>query len=39
MDFAIPEQMQRFLQELDRFIEAEIRPLEEAHPELFDHRR
>jgi alkylation response protein AidB-like acyl-CoA dehydrogenase len=39
MDFAIPEHMQRFLRELDAFIEREIKPLEEAHPELFDHRR
>jgi alkylation response protein AidB-like acyl-CoA dehydrogenase len=39
MDFAIPEHMQRFLRELDQFVEREIKPLEDAHPELFDHRR
>jgi acyl-CoA dehydrogenase len=39
MDFAIPEPIRRKLAELDAFIEAEILPLEAAHPEYFDHRR
>lgn len=39
MDFAIPEEIRRTLDELDAFIEAEIRPLEREHPQYFDHRR
>src|SRR5918997_5165134 len=35
----IPENVQQLLADLDEFIEREIRPLEEANPELFDHRR
>jgi alkylation response protein AidB-like acyl-CoA dehydrogenase len=39
MDFAIPSEIQRYLAELDAFIEREIRPLERDHPQYFDHRR
>ena len=41
MDFAIPEELQAFLNEVDTFIEAEIKPLEQADDNIrfFDHRR
>lgn len=39
MDMSIPEDVVAFLADLDRFIDAEIRPIEEANPEYFDHRR
>lgn len=41
MDFAIPEELQAFLNEVDAFIEAEIKPLEQADDNIrfFDHRR
>ena len=41
MDFTVPEQVQQVLQDLDAFIEAEIRPLEDEHDNVrfFDHRR
>lgn len=41
MDFEIPQDLQAYLDELDRFIEAEIKPLEEENDNLrfFDHRR
>ncbi|OHD06168.1 acyl-CoA dehydrogenase family protein [Sphingopyxis sp. RIFCSPHIGHO2_12_FULL_65_19] len=41
MDFAVPADLQAYLDELDAFIEAEIRPLEEADDNIrfFDHRR
>ncbi|PCG15500.1 MULTISPECIES: acyl-CoA dehydrogenase family protein [Sphingomonas] len=41
MDFALPPELKEYLAELDRFIEAEIRPLEEADDNVrfFDHRR
>jgi alkylation response protein AidB-like acyl-CoA dehydrogenase len=39
MDFAIPTEIQEYLAELDGFIEREIRPLEAANPQYFDHRR
>src|SRR5215467_8221771 len=41
MDFALPEDLQRYLAELDEFIESEIRPLEEQDDNIrfFDHRR
>lgn len=41
MDFALPPELKDYLAELDRFIEAEIRPLEEADDNVrfFDHRR
>jgi alkylation response protein AidB-like acyl-CoA dehydrogenase len=39
MDFAIPPDIQAKLEELDRFIEREIVPLEREHIQFFDHRR
>ena len=41
MDFAVPADLQAYLDELDAFIEAEIRPLERADDNIrfFDHRR
>lgn len=41
MDFEIPPDLQTYLDELDRFIEAEIKPLEEEDDNVrfFDHRR
>src|SRR5499426_3285674 len=39
MDFAIPDEIQRKLAELDAFIEREIGPLEREHVQYFDHRR
>src|SRR5262245_38594286 len=39
MDFSIPAEIQRKLDELDAFIEREIAPLEREHIQYFDHRR
>ena len=39
MDFTIPADIQRKLQDLDEFIEREIKPLEREHMQFFDHRR
>ena len=41
MDFALPEDLQQYLAELDEFIAREIRPLEEQDDNIrfFDHRR
>jgi acyl-CoA dehydrogenase len=41
MDFDIPQDLQDYLAELDRFIEAEIKPLERQDDNIrfFDHRR
>ncbi|MBV9088936.1 MAG: acyl-CoA dehydrogenase family protein [Mycobacteriaceae bacterium] len=39
MDFTLPEHLPRLLDEMDAFIEAEIRPLEREHIQYFDHRR
>ena len=41
MNFDIPEKLQSYLDELDQFIEQEIKPLEEANDNIrfFDHRR
>jgi alkylation response protein AidB-like acyl-CoA dehydrogenase len=41
MDFSIPADLPAYLDELDAFIEAEIKPLEEADDNIrfFDHRR
>ncbi len=41
MDFALPEDLTAYLAELDRFIDAEIKPLEHADDNIrfFDHRR
>jgi alkylation response protein AidB-like acyl-CoA dehydrogenase len=35
----IPPDVERLLAEIDRFIDAELTPLEQANPDLFDHRR
>ena len=39
MDFEIPPEIARKLEELDDFIAREIAPLEAEHPQYFDHRR
>src|SRR5256884_9834622 len=41
MNFEIPEALKQYLATLDRFIETEIRPLEQADDNIrfFDHRR
>jgi acyl-CoA dehydrogenase len=41
MDFALPEDLAAYLDELDRFIEAEIMPLQNSGDNMrfFDHRR
>jgi alkylation response protein AidB-like acyl-CoA dehydrogenase len=39
MDFDIPAEVTAYLAELDAFIAREIKPLEDAHPQYFDHRR
>jgi len=41
VDFTLPEELQRYLAELDEFIEAEIKPLEARDDNIrfFDHRR
>jgi acyl-CoA dehydrogenase len=41
MDFNIPKELQDYLDELDRFIEAEIKPLQaqDDNDRFFDHRR
>src|SRR3712207_880814 len=41
MDFELPAELEAYIAELDRFIEAEIRPLEQADDNIrfFDHRR
>jgi len=41
LDFDLPQDLQDYLDELDRFIEAEIKPLEEENDNIrfFDHRR
>src|SRR5689334_19795493 len=39
MDFDIPPELQDTLATLDAFIAAEIKPLEDANPQFFDHRR
>ena len=39
MDFEIPEEIGRYLAELDDFIEREIAPLEAENLQYFDHRR
>lgn len=41
MDFELPTELTEYLQELDAFIEAEIKPLEQADDNIrfFDHRR
>ena len=41
MDFEIPQDIAAFLEEVDRFIDDKIRPLEETDDNIrfFDHRR
>jgi acyl-CoA dehydrogenase len=41
MDFDVPQDLKDYLDELDRFIEGEIKPLEQADDNIryFDHRR
>jgi acyl-CoA dehydrogenase len=39
MDLDIPEDVTTFVVALDAFIDAKIKPIEEANPEYFDHRR
>ena len=41
MDFTLPHELTCFLDELDRFIESEIKPLEQQDDNIrfFDHRR
>jgi acyl-CoA dehydrogenase len=39
MDFHLPPHLPALLQDLDRFIEAEIKPLERANIQFFDKRR
>ena len=41
MDFGLPKELVDYLKELDAFIEAEIKPLEEENDNVrfFDHRR
>ena len=41
MDFDVPADIQRYLAELDDFIEREIKPLERENDNIrfFDHRR
>lgn len=39
MDFEIPAALQKTMADIDAFIERELVPLEQAHPEFFDYRR
>jgi acyl-CoA dehydrogenase len=39
MDWSIPEDVTTFIAELDDFIDTRIKPIEEANPQYFDHRR
>lgn len=39
MDWSIPEDVTRFMADLDDFIDSQIKPIEAANPEYFDHRR
>jgi acyl-CoA dehydrogenase len=39
MEGHIPEKFEPLIKEIDEFIETEIRPLEEEHPQFFDYRR
>lgn len=39
MEWSIPAEVDKFVEDLDVFIGAEIKPLQAEHPELFDHRR
>jgi acyl-CoA dehydrogenase len=39
LDLSIPADVTELLKSIDVFIERELRPIERANPELFDHRR
>ncbi len=39
MDWSIPDDVTTFVHDLDVFIDTHIKPIEEANPEYFDHRR
>ena len=39
MDWSIPDDVQRFVVDLDAFIDRDITPLETEYPQYFDHRR
>jgi acyl-CoA dehydrogenase len=39
MDWSLPADVTKLLDDIDTFIEAEIKPLERDNPELFDHRK
>jgi len=39
LDFDIPQDLRNLLREIDLFVERELVPLEQAHPQFFDHRR
>ena len=39
MDFDISPELKDTIARMDAFIAAEIKPLEDAHPQYFDHRR
>jgi alkylation response protein AidB-like acyl-CoA dehydrogenase len=39
MDMSIPQDVTDFIADLDRFIDEQIVPIEQANPEYFDHRR
>ena len=39
MDMSLPEDITAFIADLDRFIDEQIKPIEHANPEYFDHRR
>ncbi len=39
MDFTLPDHLPRLLEEIDAFIEREIKPLERENIQYFDHRR
>lgn len=39
MDWSIPANISQFIAALDEFIDAQIKPIEDANPDLFDHRR
>jgi len=36
---AIPDRLSQLLQKIDEFIERELKPLQDEHPQYFDHRR
>jgi acyl-CoA dehydrogenase len=39
MEWSIPGDVTKFIADLDDFIDTQIKPIEEANPDLFDHRR